>query len=243
MGNLYEVKRDGKKIGEFSSNQLRTMATEGQLLEDDLIRQVNSDSRWKNASSVKSFNFKNKESETISIEIEEDGAEEFRARSVTAASQFTEAISLQKHHLPEKMRELIHSNEKILYASRPSKTALIINMIVFGVLFAIPTLGLSLLFTYLSWKNTYYVITKGRTIVMQGIFNVAVKILMNDNIQLISINTGIVDRWLGLNTVELSTAAQGGGVNFFPGMSTGCVTLKQVETTDVIHHYAQPAQL
>ncbi len=59
---------------------------------------------------------------------------------------------------------------------------------------------------------------------------------------MLSINTGVVDRWLGLNSVQLSTAAQGGGgagiLGFFPGLVKGSVQLKFVRITEVIECYA-----
>ncbi len=154
--------------------------------------------------------------------------------------------------IPTKIKELINKNEQILYASNPSRNALIISMIVNGIIYGIVGLSLymvgiiivlpiALFATYYSWKNKYYVITDSRTIVAQGIFNVAIKIINNRNIQIVSINTGIIDRWLKLNSIELSTAGQGGGsaglFSFFPGMSKGSVTLKQVITKEVIKHY------
>jgi membrane protein YdbS with pleckstrin-like domain len=102
------------------------------------------------------------------------------------------------------------------------------------------TLPLALVITYYSWKNRYYIITPERTIVAQGIFNVAIKIIFNRHIQLVSINTGIIDRWIGLNTVEVSTAAQGGAGGImasFPGLSRGAVQLKSVNVKDVIGCY------
>lgn len=156
--------------------------------------------------------------------------------------------------IPSKIQELLHESEQILYASRPSQNALTIGMIVNGIIYGIIGLSLyvvgiivvlpiALLVTYYSWKNKYYIITDSRTIVSQGIFNVATKIINNKNIQIISINTGIIDRWLHLNSIQLSTAGQGGGasgiLSYFPGLSKGSVTLKQVVVKDVIKHYYQ----
>jgi len=155
-----------------------------------------------------------------------------------------------------RIKELIHESEKILYASRPSKNALTISMIVNGIVYGIIGLSIylvgvvvvlpvALLVTYYSWKNKYYIVTDSRTIVAQGIFNVATKIIKNKNIQIISINTGVIDRWLKLNSIELSTAGQGGGgtgvMSAFPMLSKGSVTLKQVVVKDVIKHYAEIA--
>ena len=161
--------------------------------------------------------------------------------------------------IPSRLKELINDKEQIFYSSRPSKNALILTMILSAFVSVVPALllmfgrldyfmcalvfmlPLALLITYYKWKNTYYVITDSRTIVASGIFNIVIKIVRNENIQIISINTGIIDRWLKLNSVQLSTAGQGGGsagiLAFIPGLSSGCVTLKQVVTKDIIKYY------
>lgn len=153
--------------------------------------------------------------------------------------------------LPERIRNILHQSEDVVYASNPSSSALVISMIVNGVVWGIIglfmhlvgillTLPIALVFTYLSWKNRYYVITESRTIVSQGIFNISTKIVPNHNVQLISINTGIIDRLLNLNSIELSTAGQGGfgGIMAsFPGLSKGSVILKWVRVEDVLKHY------
>jgi len=157
---------------------------------------------------------------------------------------------LDINEMPTKVKELLHEDEKILYASRPSENALKISMIVNGIVWGaiglslfygvIIVLPVALLCTYYSWKNKYYVITDTRTIVAQGVFNIAIKIINNKNIQIVCINTGVVDRWLNLNSVELSTAGQGGGsagvLSSF-GLSKGSVTLKQVVVKDVVKNY------
>ena len=159
--------------------------------------------------------------------------------------------------IPDRFRRYIQDGETVLYASNPSENARILSMIfagaapgislflfVLGALLArdYVTLFIGLItgllvvafFVYLAhlhWKHRYYIITSSRTIVSQGIFNVAVRIVFNQNIQMISVNTGMIDRWLDLNTVELSTAGSGGGATifaFFPGMSSGNVQLRWV---------------
>ena len=112
-----------------------------------------------------------------------------------------------------------------------------------GVFVVLP---IALTITYFSWKNRYYTITKERTIVSQGIFNVGITIIFNRHIQLIAINTGIIDGWIGLNTIEVSTAAQGGAGGImarFPGLAKGSTRLKSVNVKDVIgcyDHLRQP---
>lgn len=165
------------------------------------------------------------------------------------------AVSLTR--IPARFRSYIQNGETVLYASNPSANARVISMIFSGAAPGIPliififgallarqftalfiglTLGLIVvaLFAYLAhlhWKHRYYIITDSRTIVSQGIFNIAVRIVFNQNIQMISVNTGLIDRWLDLNTVELSTAGAGGGISIFaafPGMSSGNVQLRWV---------------
>lgn len=165
------------------------------------------------------------------------------------------SVSLNK--IPARFRYYIQNGETVLYASNPSANARVLSMIfsaaapgiplmvfVFGALLARQfialffgmTLGLIAvaLFAYLAhlhWKHRYYIITDSRTIVSQGIFNIAVRIVFNQNIQMISVNTGLIDRWLDLNTVELSTAGAGGGISIFaafPGISSGNVQLRWV---------------
>jgi len=271
MANLYEVMRNGKDIGKFTSAQLRKMAAQGELLRDDSIRKFDSGSKWNKAGRVKSFNFPNKEQETIQTElednldassahsnqiVEEDDLSSVMNRSGDAVTDLKEALSfINRETLPDKLLLLIQENEEILYTTRPSIIALIFKLVISAVigiamvllvvmaggisaialLPLLIILGVYLLAIYIGWKNTYYVITKGRTIAMQGVFNVSVKIIINENIQIISINTGLVDRWLGLNTIKFSTAAHGGG------MSAGSITLRNVIVADVVHHYAKTA--
>jgi membrane protein YdbS with pleckstrin-like domain len=284
MANKYEVQRDSKILGSFTSAELREMAAKGTLSGDDLIRNAGSDGGWSMAGNVKSLNFQTEQanpidvtstiSDELHVNVDDPAVEGGAHWNEPKESSTTQPRNhhLQGDVLPEKIRSFIHDNEDVLYASRPSKNALVISIVVCILVYALPAIlfalfmmqfaswlgiprfpialvaliigfGIPIYVTYLSWKNTYYVITSGRTIVMKGIFNIATKIILNDNIQLISINTGIIDRWLDLNTIELSTAAQGGGMSgifsFFPGMSKGCVTLNQVVVEDVIKHYAQ----
>ena len=129
----------------------------------------------------------------------------------------------------------------MIYASRPEKNALIIQLVLGGLvsllsLFLIPiVLPIVLMCIYFSWKNQYYLITAERTIISQGIFNVGIKTIFNRHIIMISINTGTVDRYLGLNSIQLATAAQSGGAGF--GLAKGCVELKYVRVGDVLKCY------
>lgn len=153
--------------------------------------------------------------------------------------------------IPQRIKDVLWEGETVLYASRPAHSALVLSMIVAGIVGAIVGLGLAfvgifvtlplaLIITYYSWKNRYYIITKERSIASQGIFNVGITIIFNRHIQLIAINTGIIDRWIGLNTVEVSTAAQGGAggiMSQFPGLNKGACQFKSVNVKDVIGCY------
>jgi|GEM_PF-4773911 len=159
--------------------------------------------------------------------------------------------------IPDRLRRYIQNRETVLYASNPSSSARVLSMILVSAIPGVPLIffllgailagefttlilgliaGLLLvsLFAYIAhlhWKHQYYIITDSRTIVSQGIFNIAVRVVFNRNIQMIAVNTGLIDRWLDLNSVELSTASSGGGMRIFaafPGLSPGNVQLRWV---------------
>lgn len=165
------------------------------------------------------------------------------------------AVSLTR--IPKRFRNYIQNGETVLYASNPSENARILSMIfsgavagvplmfsfvgtllsrefmalIFSLIFGLMAVWLCAYIAHLHWKHRYYIITDSRTIVSQGIFNIAVRIVFNQNIQMISVNTGLIDRWLDLNTIELSTAGAGGGFSIFSafrGMSPGSVQLRWV---------------
>ena len=175
------------------------------------------------------------------------------SRAAGARSQASLNPRINVAEIPQRIRDVLWDAEDVVYSSRPAHSALVLSMIASGIVWGIiglsfffvgilVTLPLALVVTYFSWKNRYYIITKERTIVSQGIFNVGIKIIFNRHIQLIAINTGIIDRWIGLNTVEVSTAAQGGAGGImasFPGLSKGAVQLKSVNVKDVIGCYDQ----
>lgn len=172
--------------------------------------------------------------------------------------------------IPKRLHCLLAAGETVLYARNPSASALILSILshcFFLCLFVwgVPLIGLlvhggeiplaakgavaigiaitaggAALVAYLNWKHRFYVITDQRTLTTQGIFNVVAKVIMNRNIQLISINTGLIDGLLNLNTIELSTSGAGGAGGIlaaFPGLSRGCISLKWVKVEDVMQHY------
>ena len=151
--------------------------------------------------------------------------------------------------IPEKFRRCLANDENVLYASNPSLGALVLSLLLpsfltlslvitifvsglsLGLFVAIVLAILSILFVFLSWKNRYYMITKTKTLISQGIFNVGISIIPNKSIQMICINTGVIDGLLGLNTLEVSSAAQGGGINIFAafsGKNKGAIQFKSI---------------
>lgn len=164
------------------------------------------------------------------------------------------------------IRKILFDAE-ILYASRPALIVLILQLIwwaipslpfVLFLLIQCPNIEVSSplemaalvlviigifilpVILYFQWRNQYYIITKERTIVSRGIFNVAISIVLNEHIQLVLINTGLLDSLLGLSGVAVSTAAQGGTdgiMQKFFGLTRGGVQLKHVEVKDVLGCY------
>ena len=98
-------------------------------------------------------------------------------------------------------------------------------------------LAIPFILLHLSWKNTFCVIARDKIVVRAGIFNRAIKIVWVKNIREISINSGVVDRWLNLNTIHFSTASSGiGGVLFgwIPGSTLGGIFFRHVEIIKVL---------
>lgn len=137
-------------------------------------------------------------------------------------------------NIPSEVRELLADNEAVLYAGRPSELALKIKVFCLGVflfiLCIVPLLGVraagggtgALLFGgvfglsafafgwYLmrtEWKNTIYLVTDKRIVVRKGIFSRGIRLIPVRNIQTMSVETGIIDRWLGFNKVAFVTSA------------------------------------
>ncbi|MDC0273651.1 PH domain-containing protein [Planctomycetaceae bacterium] len=127
--------------------------------------------------------------------------------------------------MPREIKELIPQDERIYFADHPAKMVLYLR---WGVLFffwliaqvltvmnGINGISIAPLFVtaiiayaiYASWVTTYYVITSKLVIYRGGWFNRKIKFASLPNIQEISVNTGLIDRWLNLNTVLFSTAA------------------------------------
>jgi membrane protein YdbS with pleckstrin-like domain len=64
------------------------------------------------------------------------------------------------------------------------------------------------------WQNMIYMITSRRLITRFGVFNRKIRVIPIHNIQTITIDTGIIDRWLGFNKVSFRNSDWFGGVCF-----------------------------
>lgn len=157
--------------------------------------------------------------------------------------------------VPQDLREIISPNDPIYFADHPSSTVLYIRL-AFSVLCFLPAnavvlflaivgdlapfpsillLGLSAIVNaylcyvlYLGWKHTFYLVSSSHTACRSGIFNRKIRLAPIDRIQEIYIDSGIVDRWLDLNTVHLVTAASHGWL-------TGGLTFKSVDSKQVLN--------
>ncbi len=189
----------------------------------------------------------------------------FSMRTKGLAKEVVEAVHPKIREIPSDIAEVLDPND-IVYASNPSGTAKVLIRIVLLISLS-PLLFLILYQTYsllsgnssiemlpiiflewiglvlpfvllhLSWKNTFYVITRDKIVVRAGIFNRAIKIAWVRNIQEISINSGVVDRWLNLNTIHFSTASSGLGgslLGWLPGSTLGGIYFRHVELKKVL---------
>ena len=126
--------------------------------------------------------------------------------------------------IPQDLLELMNENEEILFSSNPEQLAIYVNLATTGLIGVLVSLAISiqtgflgfltfLAFAFvgycrfLSWKNTVYIITASRIFARTGVFNRSVAVLPARNVQAVNINTGTIDRWLGLNKVVFLTGA------------------------------------
>lgn len=152
--------------------------------------------------------------------------------------------------IPYLMQELISPDEQVLYSAHPSSNVLLIQSgltliiyLFFGIIpsavqfsnfnsdFGASWLGYSTILLlailaalYFNWVKSCYVITNQRTFVKSGFFSVDVAYIYNANVQMLKIRTGIIDKLLHLNTIELRTSA-------------GHLTLRWVPLTEVLKFY------
>lgn len=152
--------------------------------------------------------------------------------------------------VPHLIQTLINSDEQILYAAHPTFTILLIQggltlmfYLLWGLIpsclfFEYVSTGLGSFFLFCStlcllfilavhflrWIRSSFVITTERTFVKSGIFSVEVGYVYNANIQMLKIRTGLVDKILHLNTIELLTSA-------------GSLSLRWTKLTEVLQFY------
>lgn len=157
-----------------------------------------------------------------------------------------------RNSIPNLILELIGEDEKIVYAAHPSSMVLFIQcgltmaaFFLFGVIPSVsmtfsdyPSAGISwmvysilltaivLAVVFIKWFRACYVITTDRTFVKYGLFSVEISYIYNANIQMLKIRTGIIDKILHLNTIELRTSA-------------GFLTLHWTPLTEVLKYYCK----
>ena len=126
--------------------------------------------------------------------------------------------------IPQELLELLGENEEILFSCNPERSALYVNLGTTGLIGVVVSLavfmqtGLLGFLTVLAfaiigycrfsnWQNTVYVITASRIFSRCGVFSRSIAVLPTRNVQTVNINTGLIDRWLGLNRVVFLTGA------------------------------------
>ncbi|NQV26320.1 MAG: PH domain-containing protein [Rhodopirellula sp.] len=153
--------------------------------------------------------------------------------------------------IPQELLELLNDAEEVLFNSRSEPLVLYASLAITGMIGAVlstvvfmqaglPGILLSLGFVfagfckYLSWKNTVFMITTSRIFARTGIFSRSIDVLPIRNVQAVKINTGTIDRWLGLNKVVFLTGAS------FPvpylGM-IGTVCFRHVDCKEVMRAF------
>lgn len=126
--------------------------------------------------------------------------------------------------IPQDLLELLNEDEEILFSSNPERFVLYVNLGATGLIGVVVSLAVSmqtgllgfltvLAFAFvgycrfLNWQNTVYVITASRIFARSGVFSRSISVLPARNVQAVNINTGAIDRWLGLNKVVFLTGA------------------------------------
>ena len=104
----------------------------------------------------------------------------------------------------------LDDGEEILWASTPHKSSLV-SALVIGIPLSLVLIGIPILVgSYLSFKNTNYVVTTRGLYRKRGIFSRDVKQIGFDKVQNISYSQGAVGSRLGYGSVEISTAGSSG---------------------------------
>ncbi len=168
-----------------------------------------------------------------------------------------------RSRIPGSISDIFAPEEHFLLATNPSRTSLIASQIMLslflvgvsivpitGLLFlgesgvltkafaALLWVGMILLAVYLKyvwWKSQFYGITTAHVIRRTGLFNHKVLIAPLSNVQMVSIDTGITDRWLKLSTIEFTTAASSG----FGAFRAGAIKFSHVDIEEVMMVYSK----
>lgn len=184
----------------------------------------------------------------------------FKSRTSNLLSDLQEEL-VPRNLIPTGVARLVADDEQFLFASNPSHTVMVIRLIIYGVLsiinpfilgFIIVSLrsnsqsvvsiiialwmwiSFILYLTYISWKSRYFAITSRRIIVRTGWFSHTITMAPVNNIQLVIIKTGFVDRWLGLNNIHFETAA----ASSFGFLRSGVLVFKNVYCDEVMKAYS-----
>jgi len=64
------------------------------------------------------------------------------------------------------------------------------------------------------WRNILFLITSRRVLIKYGVFNRKIRLVPSHNVQTITIDSGVIDRWLGLNKVVFRNSDWFGGIVF-----------------------------
>ncbi|SFH58705.1 PH domain-containing protein [Planctomicrobium piriforme] len=164
----------------------------------------------------------------------QDTAHDFSGRSRALPSELA-ADLVPKSGVPKELKELLASDEKVIYLERPSITVLYVRLamtcgwglvvclaiglagsesllmrLILIVVSSLAFITLPGYLCYLDWANRIYAVTSSRLFLRWGVLDRRIRIAPVRNVQMISINTGVVDRWLNLNTVRFYTAANAG---------------------------------
>ena len=64
------------------------------------------------------------------------------------------------------------------------------------------------------WRNILFLITSRRVLIKYGVFNRKIRLVPSHNVQTLTIDSGVIDRWLGLNKVVFRNSDWFGGIVF-----------------------------
>jgi membrane protein YdbS with pleckstrin-like domain len=179
-------------------------------------------------------------------------------RTQEFTEEIVAAIKPRGIGIPPDIREVLDV-EDVIFANHPSASAKWLNLVWLGLWMSpvfvgwlvalvlaifsgsmvgilLVTLGLFFALVpfyalHLYWQNTFYILTRDKIVVRGGVFNRTIKIAWIKNIQEISINSGVVDRWLNLNTIHFATASNSGWI---AGWIVGGILFRYVELKQVL---------